>query len=271
MLRNISKKLKWWIGLGSFLFFISPIIVNTIVIFEPPFGITVMETNDWIGFFGNFLGGLVTVVGLIVTILYTNYQYKDQDRKRILPYFRIIQFQKDEALKIDKKKYKLGIHAGLAGIKVRPNDIYFKKIEFYGEIKNIGLGNAIDIGIKDLQLENKILKTKDLIVLSSYTPHILEVGEDFNFEISLSEVLLEERFFTTVFLKAHTNYEQKKTSDLPKIKFSFNLTFKDLLGNTYNQIVTTYLQIDHRNNEEVKYFYYNGPFFERIDFPQLKK
>ncbi|WP_174734337.1 hypothetical protein [Mesobacillus harenae] len=263
MMLEYIKKYKWLIFCGVLLFLISPIIVNVIVTLKPPFGMAVAENNDWIGFFGSFSGALVTLVGLIATILYTHYQYRDQDRKRIQPYFRITQFKSEEILKLDKDKYKLGIEAGFAEIKERPKDLYLKEIEFHGEVKNIGLGNAVEIGIKDLKLENRILKTNDLQVLSTYALEVLEIGEKFYFEISLFGLVLEESYFTTDFSKASADFEQQKISHLPKITFSFIFTFQDLLGNKYNQQVTSTIQIDYLFEQHY------GPYYKSVDPPKL--
>ncbi|WP_155008747.1 hypothetical protein [Priestia megaterium] len=64
----------------------SPIVINFIVKSKPWFGVEAADNNDWIGFYGSYIGGIITLIALVVTIRYTNHQYKDQDRKRVQPY-----------------------------------------------------------------------------------------------------------------------------------------------------------------------------------------
>lgn len=105
---------------------------------------------------------MITVIGLIVTIVYTTSQYKDQDRKRIQPYLTVKQLYKtsyrDEVASLTNDDYKMGIVALYSESKTNEDDIFLKDLELYGEMLNIGIGTAINININNIHVENRVFE-----------------------------------------------------------------------------------------------------------------
>lgn len=71
-------------------------IVNEIVQIKPPFGIiAVGDRSSWIGFYGSIVGGLVTFLGVIITIFYTRELDKEKSIESVRPRLQI--YKKDQS------------------------------------------------------------------------------------------------------------------------------------------------------------------------------
>ncbi|MFK4389888.1 hypothetical protein ABH916_001816 [Peribacillus frigoritolerans] len=202
----------------------SPIIINYIVNNKPWFGIEVADNNDWIGFYGSYIGGLITLIALVVTIGYTTWQYKDQDRKRVQPYITIKKFQntflRKESNSIEED---IGVYAHLSEKKQVDTVIYFEELDLCGEVQNIGLGTAVNIALEGISLDNKKIEHG----ASKY--HAIAVGDQVSFRIFLSEVAIETKFLSNEYIAI------KKKENVPQIHMYFVILYDDMLGNTYTQ------------------------------------
>ena len=208
-----------------FLLIISPIIINWIVYSKPWFGIKVADNNDWIGFYGSYIGGLITLIALVVTIGYTTWQYKDQDRKRVQPYITIKRiyddrFPTDETVSVDEELYLV---AGLSEKKQSDTDINFEHLMLSGEVINIGLGTAINVTIEDISFDNRVFEE------GTSKLQAIAVGDRVHFTIALSELVIENKFLSKEYI------EIKKSGEVPYIHMNFVIRFNDMLGNTYIQ------------------------------------
>lgn len=203
----------------------SPIFINSIVSSKPWFGIKVADNNDWIGFYGSYIGGLITLIALVVTIGYTTWQYKDQDRKRVQPYITLKRTHEEKFVYGENVsgEEELYLTAILSEKKQGDADIYFEHLFLSGEAINIGLGTAINVTIEDISFDNRIFEEGTSKV------HAIAVGDRTHFTIAFSELVIENKFLSEEYL------EIEKSGEVPYIHMSFVIRFDDMLGNTYIQ------------------------------------
>jgi hypothetical protein len=118
---------------------IIPIIINLIM--KINIGLAVQQ-NDWIGFFGGYVGGIFTLIGVLLTIDYYRKQEKEDKRISIMPYIKAKQrslVAVDEA--IDENVINLAYYSEHKNANESSNEaggILF-------DLENIGLGTAVDI------------------------------------------------------------------------------------------------------------------------------
>lgn len=88
----VKKHLKRnWIKImvcAIFLFIVFPWVINKFYIYEEKLDCLQLEWNagDFIQFYGSIVGGLLTIYGVYLTIRYTQINYEDDARNRILPF-----------------------------------------------------------------------------------------------------------------------------------------------------------------------------------------
>lgn len=247
---------------------LAPILINFIVSSASPFGISIAKKNDWIAFYGSYMGGIITLVGVSLTILYTLYQYKDQDRKRVKPYISITQLLKTEyrndisKLGLTDNDYEMGLATFLGETISLPNDLLVEELSLYGIIKNIGIGTAVKIKIINIKLEKRILEYG-----YTNTYHALEVGGKVYFLIEFFKTVISyndlgEEYKTSI-LKDQGNEE---VSELPNIYLYFDVTYEDLMGNRYVQHAKSKVQvIDYEKGKSFNLL------FDTISTPELIK
>ncbi|MDP1383369.1 hypothetical protein Q8G31_27010 [Priestia megaterium] len=212
--------------IGSiFLVILSPIFINLLMNSKPWFGIKVADNNDWIGFYGSYIGGLITLIALAVTIGYTMLQYKDQDRKRVQPYITIKKIYDDrfpngETGSVNEELYLVAV---LSEKKQSDTDIYFEHLMLSGEAINIGLGTAINVCIEGISFDNRVFEE------GTSKLHAIAVGDRVRFTIALSELVIENKFLSKEYI------EIEKSGEVPYIHMNFLIRFDDMLGNTYIQ------------------------------------
>jgi len=236
------------------MFIASPIIINVIVNNGPWFGIEAANNNDWIGFFGTYFSGIITAIGLGVTILYTTWQYKDHDRKRVQPYLTINQLHKigpiDQTIGIENADYKIGLIGALSEVRDVDDEygFHFEKIDLYGELSNIGIGTAINITIHDIKIEKRDFGDIKSPVRS------LSVENKTYFRIILNDVFIKSTLLTEEVLKSETLGRSK----IPRLQLNFRINYFDMLGNKYFQDVKTEIQVTD----------YANVLFRDITFPK---
>lgn len=243
----------------------SPIIINWVVASGPWFGIIPSANNDWIGFFGDYLGSAITAGSLIITILYTTWQYKDQDRKRIQPYLSIKQLHKskflDETINITTDQYRIGA-IGLFSEKNKAGKdggIYFESLELHGEVSNIGIGTAINISIKDISIENRIF-------MNGNTLHAMNIGDIAYFRIIFNDIFLASESLSDIFINSQ-NDSRETSQEIPRLKMKFKLIYSDMLGNNYTQNALVDIQVIKERSSIV----YPNILFQNMTFPELIK
>lgn len=116
--------------------------------------IPVAHNSDWIPFYGSFvgailcgiIGGLITLEGVKETINYAETTREEDERNKIKPYLQI------EIIGLHGSEQGVVLDINNQGIqrKAKKNTIFSAKL------KNIGLGAAINIRVKDKLIENSL-------------------------------------------------------------------------------------------------------------------
>lgn len=135
-----------------------PFFVKYIVLMKTQF--RVAQSNDWIGFYGSYMGGLATLLGIWLTLGY--YRNKDlEDGRResdktklsIRPYFKVTNVTDFQNVEYHTVQFK----------SAEPYDI-MKDVSCKFEIQNVGLGTAVDITFTRLYTYEKTVLAPTLTI-----------------------------------------------------------------------------------------------------------
>lgn len=170
------------------LILIAPIIINFIIISS--LNITIAQNNDWIGFWGGYSGGVITLLGVWYTINYYKQkdivQTKKEKNQKILsvkPYFTVV--ETDEPLKNDYTIHFTDFNS----------KTYMRSCQFI--IENVGLGTAVNVSFSGLSMyesdENQFSFTiatrdKKTIRLMINNPTINSIEKTLHLIISFSDL-----------------------------------------------------------------------------------
>lgn len=192
--------------------------------------------NDWIGFWGSYLGGFITLIGVFLTIKYAREEEINRQKLAIRPYINIEHIY----------------NCDIAGFTATPlGFVYFEgknvkneyslrinKLIILCAIKNVGLGTAINCRIKRLDIENKCLNFK-----KGSLPSLQVDGNSF-IRIELMEIDLQKEDLSSRFVTENKRLSEpsSKQGD-SKIFIKLDLTFEDLLGNNLTQEYVISIQV----------------------------
>lgn len=217
-----------------------------------------ISNSDWVGFLGGYLGALlgavVSLLGIIITIRYTNEQNKLDRELQVRPYCSIRYVQDNKLVGTNKLLASLPI-----GCEPRENDgppytsiLYFK---------NIGLGPAIDFEFKvddiDDGRKHYLIFMQSNADTSNRSVRTLQPGEEaavaiiihFNFD-----PITEDAFILDTCEDSLCQFTIKPEL-LRKYK-NFDIVihtkYRDMFQNEYNQkvILTTQMQITGKFDEK---------------------
>lgn len=138
------KQLIFIIIIGIIVIFGIPIIINWGITYVD---FSIGDNNSWLGFWGTWLGaimgGIITFVGLKITIDYNNKQQSENIRVNFRPYLNI-KLSVASGDEYNRSENKLFINSKEVDTRYFDNEIY---TIFYVkmDIVNIGLGSAIDV------------------------------------------------------------------------------------------------------------------------------
>lgn len=201
--------------------------------------------NAWIGFWGSYLGGLVTVIGVYMTIKYSINQYLQSRHDTIRPYLTVKQLYKTE-FKDDVSHYKpYDFHLGLSGNPVNESGdtIVIKEFENYGEIINIGLGSALNLSIVDAKINDC-----QIGYASSY--HSLGCEDKVLYQFYLVDLTISKSNLPDEFLQGYDDFISGKSNEIPELQFAFNIVYQDMYERYYSQKVKYRIQMleDYKPN-----------------------
>lgn len=247
MKRGSSMKKRTLLG-AILLLVVSPIVINLIVKSKPWFGVEAADNNDWIGFYGSYIGGIITLIALVVTIRYTNQQYKDQDRKRVQPYITIKQGDRKKYLNNEGSKApsaSLGMYytrLEMDKVEKDEKDVYFEKLILRGDLINIGLATAVNIEFYDIYIEKKHLTYS----FGNYSYHAIAAGEKIDFIFSFADLVIENKF-----LSDDSKEMIESEDEFNKFYMVFSMRYEDLLGNKYVQKVRGSIMVIHKTHPSI--------------------
>lgn len=208
---------------GIFLFCLVNIAVLLIIniLLVTPNPLLKAETdNDWIGFFGGYLGaligGLTTFSGVLLTIRYTKEQEAENNRLTVLPY-----------ISADYINNKINKQAD-SYISFGNTDEGMQQSEVCGNLilSNIGLGTAVNFSITDCKFDGKDIN-------QSIFFDALTINQSKNLNISI-RLPIED--------SSQIN-EANSHLFVRNIPFTMNLKFNDFLNNMYEQPIELMISI----------------------------
>ncbi|MCR8866885.1 hypothetical protein NQ109_28575 [Priestia megaterium] len=162
--------------------------------------------SEWIGFFGNYFGSIVGVLGILLTIQFTTREENENRRLQVIPYIEVtyspdLLIDSYTTFSFDCKK--------------EPGQFYKGQLKF----KNIGLGAAVDLELGHLNYNYGQISN--------------------NLSITLTNVMRqEEEVAINTALKVHKREwdgkDEEEALEYPKEEIiELTLTYKDFLNNTY--------------------------------------
>ena len=99
-----------------------------------------ISNSDWVGFLSGYIGSIVSMAGIIITIIYTNKQNKKDRENQVRPYCTVRFVPAGKGIKVQNTLERISFGCGT--VHEKP-DCY----ECLIFIKNIGLGPAIEFNI----------------------------------------------------------------------------------------------------------------------------
>lgn len=216
-----NKKFSKKVGL------LSAIVVITLLLpFITNFLVTHLNfehENEYVGFFGNYFGSIVAIAGVVLTIRYTTQQESENRRLQVIPYIEV-EYVKDRYL-TDQG----------SGITVGDYEKYNKRFLGHLKLQNVGLGSAIDLRIHDITFR----------------------GEEQNFSFGLHSVIRPDQTVCVnidirIFLQDITGMELEEMKRYINAggTIVMNITYKDLLSNSYTQTIRLLCLVSLEYNPE---------------------
>lgn len=226
-MRDIIIKIFAVIGVLSLTFIIIPMFTGILVSADGPLW---LETdNEWIGFWGGYLGSLVgaitSLVGIFVTIRYTQNENKKERELMYRPHIKVCE------CKPNKDFHYISVETGDKYV------IDGRNCQIGIQIKNVGLGPIVDFKIADFEYHSNKYGNKKVPVKCVFD-EVMEKDDFINlmFQINLdihdndlAEIDLGDTSRVTPFL----NYG----GDL-----KFRISGKDLCNNPFGQDVVIHVQ-----------------------------
>ncbi|MGG0277786.1 hypothetical protein [Bacillus rhizoplanae] len=166
--------------------------------------------NEYVGFFGNYLGSIVTIVGVWLTIRFTTKEENENRRLQIIPYIETSFTESELTIGQNPDREKE------LRIEVGDWENQNKRITGHLKLQNVGLGSAIDVKIHDVFFENQPFLNVPVI-------NVLKQDGDTSIGVEISLVLPDTLRKTIAELKSQSK------------ELHMKLSYKDLLGNTYIQ------------------------------------
>lgn len=186
--------------------------------------------NDWIGFWGAYLGGLFTLVGVFLTLRHSRKAENEKQKISKRPYIAVSDLNRDISFDDNNQISKNGVWNQNIG----DNYLLIKDFLFVCKFENVGLGPAIQLTIIDFNIGGKpfpiLFKTKS----------VLRTNEVMGFRVSYSNLSVCKNELSPSFLeeinKSMSNKHKHPDFQID-LRFKFSITYEDILGNTLVQEV----------------------------------
>lgn len=192
--------------------------------------------NDWIGFWGSYLGGIFTLAGVFATITYTKSMENEKQKLLIRPYLTI-----EEAGSFPAKKPlpPIGIDIDFCDSESNNNGIFIGNLSIIKMISNIGLGSAIQCRVSDFSIENRKIHG------STQTASAMAVNDSIILEIQFNNINVSKDDISNRLMSDLMEIVEKRKSNSyeVKVEFSFTIHFEDLIGTKLKQKVVFYRNV----------------------------
>jgi hypothetical protein len=219
-----------------------------------------LETsNDWIGFWGGYLGGLCTLVGVLITIKYSKTDSDDKQRLSIIPYISV---ERNALITIDERLIPIGLAYGMGESRDEKHILFFDELKIVGNCKSVGLGPVINCRIEDIKVcERRIDSGTSKI-------SVLTINSETYFLLHFLYMGLYPEQLKREFLEYYNEFwsASSKQSRIPEIDIEFYFHFEDVIGNKYKQKVSYYGQVSEPREEVPDNL---NILFRNIETPEL--
>jgi len=228
MKKNVRNKLNNLLKWGGTCLLVIGFIVLTPIVFNRMGIINLSDdsirdstrTGFYGSYIGSIIGGALTFGGVVLTLYFTRKQMAEEKRLTLLPYLKPTIIELPSDYQYKPNNSEPVIFATSMG------DSYYEKIKLNLEIENIGLGSAVDVTLEYVgEIRNDV-----------YNIYSIKKDEIVKFYCELDQDLIDyNELMTMVF------------------------TFKDLLDNSYVQVMS--MEVYHYNDSThyVSLFSYDAP------------
>lgn len=188
-----------------------------------------MQTdNDWIGFWGAYIGGCITLSGVFITILYTRKDEKNRQKLSIRPFLTVSEYDNYDRLK--GILLPIGVEIDGSVDSSENNAIKVDNAIITCEMINVGLGTAINCRIHNVNIEEKTYHFE-----SKKFP-ALQVNGKFYTRIQFRNININRNELSRRFSEENNRLRliSGEQGD-SRILISFDIYYEDLLGNNLKQ------------------------------------
>ncbi len=215
--------------------------------------------NDWIGFWGGYLGGLLTLVGVIITIKYMRADSDEKQRMSVIPYISV---DHNVFREYDRKDVEFGLSSFCSEKRSQQHILYFDEILMFGSLKNVGLGPAINCSIKEVQIG------KRNVMSATSKISVLIIGETSIFILEYNQIGFSAEQLGKELVDHYNQYwiNGNIQLDVPELTVKFSLCFEDVMGNKYRQKVIFSGQLEQPQEDAANTARF---LFQSIDKPEL--
>jgi len=232
------------IGIIVLVVIVVPLLVTCLIETPSPFSIS-DTSNVWIGFWGSYLGGILTLIGVVLTIRYSINQATDHRHDAVRPYLTLKQLYNTEYRNDVGDLKPWDYHLGVVGN--MPYDegdvIIFDEFTTFGEIKNIGLGTAVDVTLINVHIN-------DFKLFNTNSYHALACNDKVMFQFYLFDLHINKLKLPITFKEGYEKLISDESLDIPELGFGFDMIYKDMYGKYYKQEVIYKVQVleDYKPN-----------------------
>lgn len=246
------KKVIFVMFVVIIVFIVTPLIISFVIQYNKlPW---IDRNNDWIGFWGSYLGGLITLAGVILTTRYNRERDNESYRARVKPFLYIQSEERGPRTYNSYNDKVLALTYQSTGSKspdnLKADEIVFGTIGIYDKLLNTGVGPAIDVNINKTTFIDKIEEVQTV------ANEIIIVNDEKKFCITFNKVIVNIK----------DSLKSASFSDKYKFIIKVEFRFKDILGNSYMQEAIYQLVVEKKDEEVDGY-----PVLSRIENPILIK
>ena len=150
-MKTILKTI-FYIFIGLLLLFLVPYLIARMM--NISYFSWIKISNDWIGFWGSYFGGILTLIGVFLTIQYSKNEGNKKQKLLIRPYLSITMTENV----LDMPNY-LGLAGNIDEVERGECYLYIAELNIHAIMRNVGLGTAVQLVIRDMQLLDKTYTT----------------------------------------------------------------------------------------------------------------
>lgn len=220
-MKTILKTI-FYIFIGLLLLFLVPYLIARMM--NISYFSWIKISNDWIGFWGSYFGGILTLIGVFLTIQYSKNEGNKKQKLLIRPYLSITMTENV----LDMPNY-LGLAGNIDEVERGECYLYIAELNIHAIMRNVGLGTAVQLVIRDMQLLDKTYTT------TTNTLQTLAVGEVASISIELLSQGIEEEYYPQNIVDKQLF--QSDNRGYRSVFFKFACEYEDLLGNKLQQNV----------------------------------